>query len=229
MGIVKYSPIIDEIAGKIGNVIFQRGPGSARVRQRTIPANPQTTAQTAQRSLITTISKAWGGLSDAQRTAWDAAAATDAWRQTDSLGTSFYLSGEQLYLQLNLNLELAGQSQITAPPAKATFPTLTLGALTMAAGTPAMSLAYTGTLGSGKTLVLSASTQVSQGVMSSKSVSLRVITTYSSTSPINLLSAYTAKFGALVVSQKVYVKMEIVDDASGEKVLVGTVSGIVGA
>lgn len=229
MALVRLSIILDSIKGKAGNAVFQGGPGSTRVRQKVSPANPKSAAQTSQRALVTSISKAWAGLTETQRTGWNTAAASGNWTLTDAVGGTFNPSGQQLYMQLNLNLELAGQSQISDAPAKASFPTLSIGALTMTAGTPAMSLAFTGTLGSGKTLIVSGCAQQSTGVMSVKSTSLRFVQRATGTSPINMLSAYTAKFGSLVAGQKVFVKLEIVDDASGEKVAVGTVSGIVGA
>ena len=191
-----------------------------------IPTNPQTASQTAYRANMTTVSKGWSALTEDQRNAWNTAAASGNWTLTNRLGEQFNPSGEQLYVQLNLNLLLAGQSTISDVPAKATFPTLTMGALTSNGTTPALTIAYGGTLGAGNTIVVSATPNLSAGVMSPQDSSFRVVTTSAGASPIDILSAFTAKFGSVVTGQKIFVKLEIVNDTSGEKIAVGSTSAV---
>lgn len=229
MARVKYSPIIDSINGKIANVVFQDGKAGAIVRNRVVPANPNTAAQANARGILSLISKSWAALSDAQRTSWDTAAASPEWRQTNAYGEGFQLSGEQLFIKLNSVIEFVQESTLTSPPSKATFDSITIGALTAAAGTPALSLAFSGTLSSNFQFNILASPQVSQGNMSSKSVRFSSINTTSGTTPINLLSAYTNKFGTLVAGKKIFVKLEIISDLTGEVLFVGETSAIVAA
>lgn len=229
MARVKYSPIIDSVNGKIANVVFQDGKAGAIVRNRVVPANPNTAAQASARNILSSVSKAWAGLTDAQRGAWDTAAASSEWRQTNGYGEGFQLSGEQLYIKLNSVIDFIQETRLTTPPSKATFDSITLGALTAAAGTPALSLAFSGTLSSNFQFMISASPQVSQGNMSSKSVRFSNINNTTGTTPLNLLTAYTTKFGTLVAGKKIFVRMEIASDLTGEVIVVGETSAIIGA
>jgi hypothetical protein len=223
------SALIDELVGKMGNAVFQRGKAGLTVRKRVIPFNPKSTAQTAARARITTFSKAWSGLTDAQRIAWDAAAGGGSWGLTDTLGNSFNPSGEQLYVGLNCSLSQIGESAITSPPSHATFSSLSLGTITAAAGTPTLTIAYGGTLGGSETFVVYATPQLSPGIMSPSESLFREIDSYNSASPVNALSAYTAKFGTLVAGQKVHIRLEVVNQNTGEKVVVGTGYDIIAA
>lgn len=229
MAKVKYAAIIDDIKGKIGNTVFQGGKAGPIVRGRVIPINPRSSAQLNVRGNLTSLSKAWASLTENERLAWDSAAASGDWRETDAFGNSFNLSGEQLYLKLNLVIDFIGETRLTNPPSKASFDAITLGALTAAAGTPAMTLAFTGTLSANFQFMISASAQVSAGIMSSKSVSFANIANTTGTSPINVLSAYTSKYGTLVAGRKVFIRMEIASDVTGETVLVGETSAIIAA
>lgn len=227
MGKIAYAAWVDDVAGKVGNAVFQRGKAGNTIRKRSIPINPRTTAQIAARALMTTYSKNWRGLTEAQRTAWDNAAASPEWTQTDTFGNPFQLSGEQLYLKLNLNLADISATPITSPPTKAEFTAIALGAVTIAVTGPAFTVAFTGTLDSSETLVLSASPQGSQGIMSAKTVRFAQIMDYTSTSPIDAQSAYEAVFGTPVEGQKIFVRLEMVSETSGERILIGEGSDIV--
>jgi len=226
MGKVSFSAGIQEIKGKLGNIVFQAGRGSSTVRQLVIPANPNTSDQITRRNALSVRSKAWANLTEAQRIAWDNAAASGSWALTDAFGVDFNPSGEQLYLQLNLTIALVGGAAITSPPAKATFPALVMGAFTVNGTTPALSLAYTGTLGANMTLVISTTDNLSAGIMSPQNSEFRVITTSTSATPIDLTAAFQAKFVNPIVGKKVYVRLEVVSDLTGEKVLVGQSSAI---
>jgi len=229
MAKVIFSAIISQLVGKLDKAVFQRGNAGSIVRQLVIPFNPRSTAQTAARARITTFSKAWAGLSDAQRIAWDVAAGGGSWGLTDTLGNAFNPSGEQLYVGLNCSLSQIGESAISSPPSHATFASLSLGTITAAAGTPTLTIAYTGTLGGSETLVVYATPQLSPGIMSPSASLFREIDTFNAASPLNALSAYTAKFGTLVAGQKVHIRLEVVSQTSGEKLIVGTGYDIIAA
>lgn len=229
MAKISFAAWVGDVAGRVGNAVVQRGKAGNTLRERVIPINPESTAQVTVRGRLTARSKAWAGLTESQRNAWDSAAASAAWTQTDSFGNPFQLSGEQLYLKLNLVIASVGASAISSPPTKATFNDITLGALTATAGTPSLSLAFTGTLGGNDYLVVEASPQVSAGIMSSKSVSFKQIAEYQGASPANLLSDYTGFFGTLVAGNKIWLRVKQVNELTGEEVVRGTVSAIVGA
>ena len=229
MAKVNYSTLVADVAGKVGNVVFQRGKAGPIVRSRVIPINPKSLSQSLVRSRMTVRSKAWASLSESQRSSWDSAAASASWTQTDTFGNSFQLSGEQLYIKLNLVIASVGGSAIASPPSKASFAAIAIGTVTAAAGTPAISMPYTGTLGGNDYLVVSASAQVSAGIMSSKSVAFKQIAEVQSATPINLLTAYTSEHGALVAGNKIWFSVAHVNELTGEAVDLGTVSVVIGA
>lgn len=229
MGKVKYASFIQDVRGLVGDAVFQKNKAGNTIRERVVPVNPRSSSQVAVRSNLSVLSKAWSGLTDSQRSQWDTAAASAEWTQKNVFGDNFQLSGEQLYLKLNLVIQFLEESPIDVPPTKATFNAMSLGAITAAAGTPALTVAFNGTLASDTQFIVSASEQVSQGIMSSKSVSYRAIENTSGSSPINLLAAYNAKFGTLVAGRKIFIRLEVASDLTGEKVLVGEGSVIVGA
>ena len=224
MGVVRFSVLVDEVIGKVGNVVFQNGN---TVRKLVTPRNPNTAAQIAQKALVTSISQAWRGLSESQRTSWNSAASSGEWALRDKFGTPYNPTGEALYMQLNLNIATAGGTSISSPPSKATLTALVLGTLTAAAGTPAFTVAYTGTLGTNESYVISATKQLSQGRMSVGDPDYREIAVGTSSSPVNILSAYTGIHGTLVAAKKVFVKLEIVNSLTGQRALVGTGSVII--
>jgi hypothetical protein len=122
----KIVPLHGEMSGSIGDNTFSHNKGGPYVRRRAVPTNPTTTKQTAVRAILATLSSAWSGLTDDQRTAWNLWASINP--VVDSLGTSFQLSGHQAYIKLNTRLLQAGTARVDDPPTgtgPAQFPTLT--------------------------------------------------------------------------------------------------------
>lgn len=216
-------------SGKIQGTVMGKGRSGAFARVRVKPVNPRTNSQIAQRSKLSTRSSAWRGLTAPQIAGWNAAADSGAWAMKNTLGIGFNPTGSQLYGQLNLNLAKIGSAAIAAAPAKESLPAILLGALTAAAGTPALSLAFTGTLGTGYSLAIYATAQLSAGVSRPPASSYRYLTTYASTTPANLLSAYNTLFGTLVAGQKIFVRAEVISETSGQAAQAGSAVATVGA
>ena len=80
-------------SGKRGLTVSQHGRYGQISRAYAMPANPQTASQMQVRATFGTVASAWDGLTEAQRQAWIAAAAT---RQTKTrCGTSGPMTGLQ--------------------------------------------------------------------------------------------------------------------------------------
>jgi hypothetical protein len=97
-----------------GNTTASHNRNGAYTRNRTIPVNPNTSKQTARRTLLQTYSDSWKGLTAAQRTAWTALGASMV--RLDTLGVSYTLSGLQAYESCNLNNATVGGSAISNAP-----------------------------------------------------------------------------------------------------------------
>jgi hypothetical protein len=81
-----------------------------------------------------------------------------------------------------------------------------------------MSVTFTPTpIGATFSLLVSATQQVSNGIMFMPRGRYKLLTAtaLNVASPIDLLAAYTAKFGALVAGQKVFISAQVLHEASG--------------
>lgn len=212
-------------SGKLGGHVANK---NGVIRIKAIPANPRSSTQLLQRARLTLLTQAWAGLSETQRLTWEAAASSGDWKITDSLGKQQNPSGEGLYIELNLNLLTIGAATIDEAPAKEAAPQITLGAVTLNT-TPVFTVAYTGTLGSGHTLVATCSAQVSPGRMKRPQSAMRFVAISTASSPITLTTAYPALFGTIVLGQKIYGQVEIINETTGQRAIVGGFSAIVAA
>jgi hypothetical protein len=217
---------ITRLSGKVaGHVLNQNGT----LRIKAIPKNPRSATQIQQRARLTGQAQGWPGLTANERTAWESAAASGDWKFTDRLGTSFNPTGEQLFVKLNLNIATVGASAITEPPVKVETPIITLQAVTCTAGTPTFTIAYSGTLGTAHTLVVSATSQLSPGRMKAPKAGMRFIQVATGASPMDIEAAYTGLNGSLVAGKKIFYQVEIITEATGQRSFVGGGSVTVGA
>src|SRR5690606_18445246 len=153
--------IVSEVRGTIAATTFARNKGGAVIRNRITPINRRSPAQTARRQSLASLASSFRGLSQAQIAAWNAAAAN--FPQSDNLGQTIYLSGEQLYVRVNANLILIEEAQITDPPNPVSFDAVAFTSLTATADDQNISLAFTPTVPTGQQLVVYASRPLSAG------------------------------------------------------------------
>jgi hypothetical protein len=100
--------------GSVGQVVFSECKAGATARQRVNPYQPRTAEQLAVRSSMTTVSRAWASLSDANRLAWRAYAA--AHPVSNAFGQQVTLSGYNWFCRLTRNLAEAGIAQVDTAP-----------------------------------------------------------------------------------------------------------------
>lgn len=89
-----------------------RGLNYARVLA--IPTNPQSSRQLSIRGFLTTLSRLWAALTDAQRTAWEEYA--DAQTRKNVFGQAVKASGINEYIALGVVAEDAGETAVSDPP-----------------------------------------------------------------------------------------------------------------
>lgn len=100
--------------GSVGQHVFMECKAGSTVRQRVNPSQPRSAAQLAVRSKMTTTSRAWASLSDANRLAWNAYAA--AHPVSNSFGQQVTLSGFNWFCKLTCNLLESGGAQVDTAP-----------------------------------------------------------------------------------------------------------------
>lgn len=107
MALVKFTAPVDEIAGAIGGVVFQRSAAGKIARIRTKPTVSRTPTFAGQTALMSTYAYRWNnGLTQAQRDGWDAVAATTLWVNT--LGVNYSPTGLNCYIRTQLVAAAAG-------------------------------------------------------------------------------------------------------------------------
>lgn len=106
-------PLASEARGKVGGVIFNRNRGGLYVKTFAGVTNPNTMMQVDRRTAMTNRSNAWKDLGATDKAAWiEYAAQTPL---TNSLGQTYFMSGQQAYLRSALFADVVGIALAAAP------------------------------------------------------------------------------------------------------------------
>jgi hypothetical protein len=110
-----FGALIVDMRNKLGGHVLSKNKAGSFIRRKVSPSQPQTGAQSKIRSIMTELSRAWGGvLNDGQRAAWKAFG--DLHPVTDVFGQAVKLTGEQMYCRLNNVILFLGGVRIDDPP-----------------------------------------------------------------------------------------------------------------
>lgn len=215
MAKIQFSAVVGDARKKIGGVVFTKGRTGAAIRRKVSPIQPRTQAQRNVRSNFTGFSKAWGGtLTSTQRAGWDSLATT--YPRRDVFGQTKVLTGLQMYQSCNRNLESAGEAAIDDAPLSLACGAPGTLTLTATAGTPALSVAVaTAAAANEKALVFAAAPMSAGRSFVGKRFRLIFVSAAAAAGPHNILSAYNAKFGTLVIGQKINVLVKYVNTDTG--------------
>jgi hypothetical protein len=194
----------DPQSGSAAGTTSSRNRYGQYKRTRATPVQPRTPAQLNQRALMSTNAAAWRALTDAQRAGWLSLGAMIS--RTDSLGQTYTLNGFAAYCSVNNNKLAAGDAVVADAPAIVTPGDLLTVTVTLTSA--AFSIAYTATpLAAGVRLFIYASPQASAGRKFNGDYRLISVTAAAAASPANVLAAYTAKFGAPVTGNRIFMSL----------------------
>ena len=226
---LKFGAIVVAGSGKIGGHVASKNKAGAYLRTKVTPSNPRTTYQTNVRERLAGLSQGWRSLTDAQRNSWNNAVAN--FKRSNVFGDIKIPSGFNLYQRINNNILTIGGTILTVPPTPSSVATYSNAVLTAAAGTPALSLAFTVVAGSVAGYKLFATAPVSPGKTNvSNAYRLIGVALTNAISPFNILSLYTAKFGSVgVAGQRIDVKIVGVGATTGIEGVPVTATAIVAA
>ena len=104
-----------QLSGSVGGVVASRNSGGMYLRNRSVPVNPNSDAQQTTRTAFGNSSIGWNGLTGAQRTAWNAYAASTP--VVNRLGETINLSGFNWYTAVNSLRTGSGATVQAAAPA----------------------------------------------------------------------------------------------------------------
>ena len=113
---IKFGALVVDGSGKIGGHVVGKNRGGKYLRTKVTPSNPQTQAQTLQRSLLGGFSQQWSLLNEAQRTSFNSA--VNDFIGTDIFGDSRTPSGQNLFVGLNMNTKNGGYPVLVNAPVK---------------------------------------------------------------------------------------------------------------
>ena len=216
MAKIMFGSLATDARGKIAGIVYSKNAAGAYVRQKVSPTQSLTTRRGVVRERITNLSKYFSGsLTLAQVVAWNSFAKNNP--VSDVFGRTQTLSGIQTFCRLNSTIINVGGVQIDDPPANLGIVGITTLTATAAAGTPAFSLAFgPSPLGASSRLNVMATQQLPTGRTFTKSFMRWIYASaVAATTPSNILSAYTAKFGALIEGSKIGVLANVVDEDTG--------------
>ncbi len=148
MILVKYTPgaFVGQLSGSMGSTTASHNKGGSYLRNRTIPVNPSTAAQTSVRSAFTSFAQDWRVIGDALRTGWTNLAILDP--IIDTQGNPITLAGHTYYNRFNMRRRSVGLARLTvAPPIVELPPSISSAVLTIGSLGPVFD--YTPTVVSG--------------------------------------------------------------------------------
>lgn len=173
------------------------------LRTRATPVNPNSTAQGAARTRLAVSAAAWRTLTAEQRAGW--ASLGSQMQRTDGLGQTYTLTGFQAYVSVNnvrLNTSLLA---LDDAPALDTPDAPTAITVEAEAGTLGVTFAVT-PLPANTRLIIEASPQRSAGRDFEGDFRQVLVSGTAAVSPLDCSAGYTAKFGAPVAGNKIFIR-----------------------
>lgn len=216
MAKIKMTAIVADIRNKLNGTVFAKNRGGAYMRTKVTPVNRQTSDQSTVRNRLGSFAQGFRGLTQPQIVAWNNA--VDNFKGTDIFGDIKTPSGINLYVKLNANLSRVAIAAIDEPPLPTSVAVIESLSATAAAGTPALSVVFTPTpVPADTSFVISATKQKSPGqsFFGGQYTDIAVVAA-AGTSPANILAAYVAKYGTLIAGQKIGVKIQAINEVTGQ-------------
>lgn len=174
-------------------------------RTRATPVNPASSFQQAVRARMSGNASLWKSLTAVQREGW--ASLGDLIQRTDSLGQVYSLTGFMAYCLVNNNNLAAGNTVVSDAPAYDIPDPLTTVTPTITIAT--FSVAFTPTpLAALERIFVSCSPPRGAGRTFEGDFRLISVGAAASASPSNVFASYTARFGAPVVGQRIFVSLQ---------------------
>jgi len=213
---MKFGAIVVAGSGKIGGHVAAKNRHGAYLRTKVSPTNPKTSFQQAVRARLTSIAQAWRALTAAQISAWNAAVKDYA--RTDIFGDLRNPSGFNLYQKLNSNLSNVGEANITNPPLPAEVGSFTAMSASAAKAVPTLSLVFAPVIDANMSVLVDATPGISAGRNFVKSQYRQIaVMTSADVTPMNLLAAYTAKFGSIpAAGEKIFIRAKQINNTTGQ-------------
>lgn len=198
-------PQFGQFSGSQGNTTASHNRFGSYIRNRVIPVNPNTPAQSVQRNNVQEIAALWRTLTAAQRLDWSNLGAQI--ERLNTQGQPYTLTGSQAHMMINRNRRLAGVADVADAPPLENPTLLTTAVLTATVSPDALSVAFTPTpLAAGERIIIEMSRPVSAGrsFMPRSELKLITVSGLAPTSPQNVLAAWQAIYADFDLGQRIF-------------------------
>jgi len=213
---IKWGMYITDGVGKLGGHVIQRNHYGSFARTLVVPFNPQTAFQQARRAQHEYLTQNWKALSAGEQAAWSADSLNYA--KTDALGNTYFSTGINHYISLNLNLWAIGQADISTPNTKRIPAAETLGSCYAGAGADAKTCIFSvAPPVDNSTIIVYCTGGLSAGInyVSTKYRSVAFLTGDGLSTDFDITTEYDAIFSPLTAGQKVFFKIVSIDKSAG--------------
>jgi hypothetical protein len=212
---------IVDLRGKVQGSVTQKGRYGMVMRVKVTPVNPRSSAQQYIRSLFAYFSANFRNLGATAIAGFNAAAA-NGFVITNVFGNSVKQTGHGLYVGLNMNLSVAGQSPLIIAPTPAGVPSpLGIAPASVAGVSLFINAEFFGgvdVVPASTTLVYMGTPKLSDGQTSVKG-KYRILGTIAAagdTGTTNVQATYEAMFGAVTAGDRFGIQVVTVNNNTGE-------------
>ena len=201
--------------GKHNGSVHSANSSGAYVRIKGTKVNPNTPSQQNVRNSFTANSKAWGNLSDAQRTQWNEYAKSVT--ITNVFGKVVPPTGFNYFMMLQGNLAAISQAGTQVPPGPVNIPVITGLSGSANATSEEVILTFSGLIDPNVNYQVFATAPQNPGVSFVKN-QYRQITVFNdtTTSPTDISEAYGSKFGdVLRAGKRIFIRLWAIHKTTG--------------
>ena len=216
MAKVKYGEMIADLRGKINGTVHSKNRFTQYMRNKTSPVNPQTASQSGVRSAFAAWTQGWRSLTQLERDSWSSA--VDNFKRNNVFGSQYKMTGANMYIGLNQNIDLIGGVAISSPPIPAAPTAETITIVDPDISDDSILVTYAPVIPATMSVAVFATPPQSAGVnfVKNKYRFIEAIVA-ADVSPYDISAAYEAKFGTgwKVAGQKIFVRFVPIITLSG--------------
>lgn len=208
-------PTVGAVSGSIGGTTYSRNRYGAYMRTRAKPVVSTTSEAMNAKGRLGAASEGWRALTDAQRLSWVTYAQTNP--AIGSLGNQQILTGHAALVQLNTRLARAADSALSDPPVSSAPTALATLSATYDIGVGTSQINFTATpLGADDRLWVNYAVVDSVGINYIENLlKLCTVTAKAQATAYDYQSDVEARFGTLIVGQKLFIRAQVFDSVTG--------------
>lgn len=211
----KFGAIITAGVGKLGGATITKSRQGVVFKNKMSRVNGLTSSQVTMRQRINILSKAWALLLESERFTW--VNAVKDYPKSNSFGDKVLLSAYNLFLKINLQLLLIGQTIINSAPIKSQYSSIISAHAYITTGIANLLIYFNPQVPANVVYKIYASKALPPSInYCSDAYRYIGLIPASSTSPYDIASLYIAKFGAIgLTGQHIFFKITPVSQSTG--------------